>query len=123
MAEAERVAVRRGAHCAPDPDGAAGSGDVLDDHRLAERDAHPLADGARDRVGRPAGRERHHDRDRTRWIGLRLRAAEAERNDRRGQNGLSHVPSRTHAGSWAQVWRNWTKAATINHSLTIIHGF
>jgi hypothetical protein len=59
MAEAERVAVRRGAHRAADADRAAGTGDVLDDDRLPERNAHALADGARDRVGRPAGRERH----------------------------------------------------------------
>jgi hypothetical protein len=53
-----------------DTDVAARAGHVLDDDRLPERGPHALAEEARDRVGRPAGRIRHDHRDRTRGIGL-----------------------------------------------------
>ncbi len=68
--------------CAPIAVLAAGA--VLDHHRLAPVLAHPLADEARDQVGRPARRKRHDDADRPagkiRSLGLRCR-----RDDRRGK--------------------------------------
>ena len=43
--------------------------------------AHALAHDARQRVGRTAGRERHHQGDRPRRIGLRLRLRGANPDD------------------------------------------
>ena len=71
LAEADGVAVGRGAHGPADADGASRAGDVLDDDGLAERHPHPLGEDASDHVGRSAGRERHDDGDRLRRIGLR----------------------------------------------------
>ncbi len=71
------VAVGRGARDAGGADRAAGAGDIFDHQRLAERDAHPLAEIADDGVGRPAGRERHDHRDRPVRIILRRRASDA----------------------------------------------
>jgi hypothetical protein len=55
VADAHRVAVRRGVHGAADADGTVGAGDVLDHDRLAERRAHRLTQGPRHRVDRSAG--------------------------------------------------------------------
>jgi hypothetical protein len=68
VADAQRVAVGRRLDRAADADAGAGAGDVLDHDGLAERDAHALAEDARQRVGRPAGRERHHHGDGARRI-------------------------------------------------------
>src|SRR5262249_37845670 len=47
----------------------------LDDHGLAERHPHALAQDARERFRRPARRERHDHGDGMRWIALRISAA------------------------------------------------
>ena len=65
------IAVGRGTGGAAGSDHAAGAADVLDDELLAERLRHAVLDDARDRIGGAAGRERHHQRDRTAGIGLR----------------------------------------------------
>ena len=69
------IAVGRGAGGTAGGDHAAGAADVLDDDLLAERLRHAVLDDARDRIGRAAGRERHHERDRTAGIGLRCCSA------------------------------------------------
>jgi hypothetical protein len=71
MADTDGVAVGRRGHHAADPDRATGAGDVLDQHRLAERGAHALAEHARQHVGRAAGGERHDDGDRAVRVALR----------------------------------------------------
>ncbi|MCY1250445.1 hypothetical protein D9M72_640900 [compost metagenome] len=53
----DRVAVRIGARDIGRAEIAAGAGDVLDDHLLAEVFRHFLRDDAGDHVGRPAGGE------------------------------------------------------------------
>jgi hypothetical protein len=61
----QRVAVGLGLRHLGDPERAAGTADVLDhEGRTRHRLAHRLGKVARDRIGRAAGRERHHDRDR-----------------------------------------------------------
>ena len=63
LADVDGVAVGRGAREPPDADAAAGAADILDDHRLAERCPHLVRHDPRRDVGRPAGRERHDQRD------------------------------------------------------------
>jgi hypothetical protein len=84
VADAERIAVR-GRACDPtDADRARRSGHVLDDDALAERSAHRLGQDARHRIDRSAGSERHHHRDRPRWIDLRRRNCAASPKDAAG---------------------------------------
>jgi hypothetical protein len=65
VAHADGVAVGRRARRAGHADRTRGSRDVLDhDGLAAERLTHALADGSRERVARPARRERHDDGDR-----------------------------------------------------------
>jgi hypothetical protein len=83
VAESERIAVGIGARGARRAGGAAGTGDILDEELLPERAGELVSDDAAGDVSRPAGGERHHDRDRTRRIILRLRAGNAgQRNQR-----------------------------------------
>ena len=94
VADAERVAVGRRIHHAADADGGAGAGHGLDQNRLAERVFHMVADDPRDRVGRPARRERHDEVDRLRRIGLGLCAGQTQgKNDRGNQRDFSHHTS------------------------------
>ena len=86
LADVEGVAVRRRAGDAPDPDAAAGAADIFDHDRLPERRAHALRHDAGGGVGRSARREWHHQRHRTRRIGLRLRAGDAGNNCQRQRN-------------------------------------
>jgi hypothetical protein len=65
------IAVRLRLGRARGAEGAAGAADILDDHLLTERLGHGFGDQPRDRVGRPAGRERHDDGDRIVRIVLR----------------------------------------------------
>ena len=60
------VAVRRSPRGAQAGDGAGRAGDVFDQHRLPQRPPHVLGENPRQHVGRPAGRERHDQRDGTR---------------------------------------------------------
>jgi hypothetical protein len=85
VADAERVAVGRRAHDTSNRDRARGAGRVLDHDGLSERAAHALAENARDRVGRAAGREWHDQCDRTGRIRLRLRDANVHHAGERGQ--------------------------------------
>jgi len=71
MADADGVAVGRGARDPADADRAAGAGDVLHNDRLTEEAAHALGHDTPNRIGRAAGRERHDHHHRTRRIGLR----------------------------------------------------
>ena len=89
VADAERVAVGRRADHAADADGGARAGHGLDQDRLAERLLHVLAHDPRDRVGRPARRERHDQRDRLRRIGFGLRAGQARNAQRPAQQQRS----------------------------------
>ena len=93
-AEADGIAVRRGARRAADADAAIRAGDILRDHRLAERDAHAIRDDAADRIGRAAGRIRHDHRDRARGIRLRRRLRDPQHRNNRDQQHL-HVCSIT----------------------------
>src|SRR5262249_58943453 len=52
-------------------DAAARTRYILDDHGLAERHPHMLGEDARERIGGPARRVRHDNRDWPRRIGLR----------------------------------------------------
>ena len=78
LADVEGVAIGRGARDAPDTDAAAGAADIFDHDGLPERCAHPLGHDPRGGIGRSARRERHHQRDGARGIGLRLRRRGAE---------------------------------------------
>jgi hypothetical protein len=102
-AEAQRVAVGRGARDPADADIAGGAAHVLDSHGLAERPAHPVRHDAADRVRRAAGGERHHHGDRARGVGLRARVA-ATGNERNGDQRDPHLtacPRLDSATRWA----------------------
>ena len=92
LADAERVAVGRRARDTADSDGAAGAGDVLDDHGLAQDLPHAFRHDAADHVGRSARRQRHHHRDRARGIALRVcvRDADKARDQRERQQRSFH---------------------------------
>jgi hypothetical protein len=77
MAESERIAVGIGARDTRRAGGAAGTGDVFDQELLPECTRELVSDDAAGDVSRPAGGERHHDRDRAHGIILRLRAGNA----------------------------------------------
>jgi hypothetical protein len=89
VADAERVAVGWRLGAARRADAGAGTGDVLDHHRLAERDAHAVGQDTRQCVGRAAGRERHDDRDRSGGKFLRRRADDVQDG---GKNGSKQQP-------------------------------
>src|SRR5262249_44920009 len=71
IAENELVAVGRRLRYAVDAGHAAGAADVFHDDRLTEFAAQSLGKNAGDRIGRSAGGERYHHRDRPRRIVLR----------------------------------------------------
>ena len=117
LADDDGVAVGRRAEHPRDADGAAGAADVLDDHRLAERGLHMVADDARDDVGDAAGRERHDQGHGLRRKGLRLRAEGASRAPRRappentaaeiscaspstGEASMTRAPAARKAAGW-----------------------
>ena len=87
-ADAQRVAVGGRAHGAADAEAAGGASDILDHHGLAENRPHLLGQKARQRVGGPAGRERHDHGDRTRRIVLG-RGDAGRRQDRAGSRPKS----------------------------------
>ena len=97
LMQQHRIAVGRGAGGASGSDHAAGAADVLDDDLLAERLRHAVLDDARDRIGRAAGRVRHHERDRTAGIGLRRRGA--GRQDTRGEKRRRECACESHDAS------------------------
>jgi hypothetical protein len=70
VGEQDRVAVGGALGDRAGRDRAAGAAAILDHHLLPERLAHALGDEARERIIAAAGRERHDQRDWTRWIGL-----------------------------------------------------
>ena len=72
VGEQQRVAVGRALRDEIGADVAVRAGLVLDDHRLAPDLGELRADLAREDVGGAAGRVRHDEADRLRWIGLRL---------------------------------------------------
>ena len=82
-AQQQRIAVGRGVDDPVHSDDAAGAGRVLDDHRLAQKFAHPHRENAAHDVERAARRKRHDHDDGPRGIGLRLRR---DRPDRRRNN-------------------------------------
>ena len=93
---ADGVAVRRARGDRADADIAAGAGSVLDDEGLVENLVEPLAEDARQHVGRAAGRIRHDDLHRAVGPGRlarapvainRLAAAAVRRNVRRLGDG------------------------------------
>ena len=73
LADVEGVTIRRGAGDAPDTNAAAGAADIFDHDRLPKRCTHPLGHDPGGGIGRSARRERHHQRDGTRGVSLRLR--------------------------------------------------
>jgi hypothetical protein len=92
MGEAQRVSIGSGARDLGDADRAAGAADILNDHLLAQRLAHALAEDARQGVGGAAGRERHDHGDRLVRIGLSHRRKGHYRKAarrRRGKQGAS----------------------------------
>ena len=91
--EEQRIAVRLGVGDAAGAQRAAGAADILDDDLLAEILRHGFRDEARDRVGRAAGRKRHHNGDGAFRIGLRARGERIKRDGRGGSqsgNKFSH---------------------------------
>ena len=90
MADTDRIAIGRRARDAADAERAGRAGRVLDDHRLPKRLAHALGKDARDRVGRPARRERHHQGDGPHRIGLRLHP-QAGAHTGRDHGGKKHA--------------------------------
>src|SRR5262249_51341531 len=70
VADTDSVAVRRRVRHSANTDRAPGAGHILDQDRLAERDAHTIAHHARHGVRRAAGRKRNVERDRTCRIAL-----------------------------------------------------
>ena len=97
-ADAERVAVRIGAHDAARADRARCAADVLDDDGLAEDLLRARHHDAADRVGRSARRCRHDRRDGPRRIGLRCRGAHAGEHYERGDEQFPHAKCRPFAG-------------------------
>src|SRR5262249_5007623 len=71
LADDQRIAIGFGTHDPAGTDGAAGSGDVLDQNGLTERCLHAFGERARDNVGRSARWERCDNGDRPRRISLR----------------------------------------------------
>ena len=61
LMQQHRIAVGSGAGRASGGDHAAGAADVFDDDLLPERLRHAVLHDARDRIGRTAGRVRHHE--------------------------------------------------------------
>ena len=112
MADHQRVAVGRrlgGRACA---DGAGRPAAVFDDELLTKRAPHVLAQQPRQNVVAAARRERHHDGDGTRGVGLRARRASrgrehgARREQRRRQNGRALAHSFLHsAPGCTSCWR------------------
>src|SRR5258708_14934193 len=95
MADADRVAVGRGADDPSAAARAAGAGDVLDDDGLAQEGTDALGHDSPDRVSRTARRKRHDHHDGPRWIGLRLGDAGAARDRRKyggGEYQFAHGP-------------------------------
>jgi hypothetical protein len=73
MTDRQCVAVGRRARDPANAQAAACPSHVLDHDGLAERTLHVLDEHTRQWIGRAAGRERHHEGDRPRRIGLRPR--------------------------------------------------
>ena len=73
ISQNQRVAIRCRARDPPDGNAARRAGDVFDDHGLAERNPHRLADDAREHVRRSGRRERHDHGHGSRRISLRPR--------------------------------------------------
>ena len=94
IADAQRVAVGRRLRRAGDADAGPGAGHGLDDHRLTERDAHAFAQDPGERVGRPAGGERHDDRDGMRRVDLRVGAGDAPDCDGNRRGDRNHLHGR-----------------------------
>ena len=82
IADAQRIAVRRRACRTGDADAAAGAGDILDHHGLAELSREIIGKDSRDGVGDAAGRHRHDDGDGTGRINLR--AGKSRKDRQRG---------------------------------------
>ena len=81
--EHQRAAVGRGLGDVIDADRAARAGSVLDHDRLLEPLRKLFGDGPANGVHAAAGRDRHHQRDRTRWIAdRRLRLDKPGRPDK-----------------------------------------
>jgi hypothetical protein len=97
VSEHELIAVRRGPRDARAAQHPASAADVLDDHFLAERLRDARGEDAADRVGRPAGGEWHHHRDRAGRPVIRHgeRRAQKKRADRgRRSRNWQHLMQR-----------------------------
>ena len=104
--EQQRMAVRIGARHQRHAGVAAAAGAIVDDHALAERLRQRLGQDARDDVGRPAGRERHDQRDgagRIVRLGGRGRQRGQQRPITRRCSDYELAKLRSMAGS--RVWR------------------
>ncbi len=93
VADAERIAVGRGLRGAADADAGAGTGDILDHHRLPEGCPHALGQDARQRVVGAARRERHDHGDGVRRISLAPRG----RTPSQGHNRSDRQRRQLHA--------------------------
>src|SRR5262249_55973015 len=101
VAENELVAVGRRLCHAVDAGHAASAADVFHNDRLTELAAQSLGKNAGDRIGRSAGRERHHHRDRPRRIVLRAR-----RERSRGRRAAEQRDERASFHVWmAPAWQ------------------
>jgi hypothetical protein len=93
LADADRVAVWRRAGEAGDADGPSRAGDILDDHRLAEREPHSLGNDPRDGIGRTAWREGLDHGDRARRVALPMRRHGQADGAKHGENSRSQSMS------------------------------
>src|SRR5205807_1287514 len=109
----QRVAVGRGARHLADAERAARPGDILDQHRLAERALHGLGQQPRQRVGRPARRIGHHEADGPGGEGF---GARRERpSGRRAACELKPRKLKQGTPSHRHPHRYWTRTRTRTH--------
>ena len=87
----ERVAVGLGLSDASGAERTARAAHVLDDDLLTQVRDIDSADQPGHRIGWAAGRERHDNRDRTRWVVLRRSSAKSEGQS--GDDGTSTNPA------------------------------
>jgi hypothetical protein len=122
VSDQHRIAVGRRACDPANPEHAGGTGHIFDHQRLPERHPHALAHDADQRIGRAAGRKRHHDGDRARRKSLR--AGTCGSGQREGEGG--ECSQLAHARSNASGVKEYSSRARMRFlrvsSKTVIRG-